>query len=607
MKFEDLLQETGGFGNFQILILLLLAIPRINLPFHYLLNNFVAVVPPHRCALSDQGEFGNFTEAELLLISIPRESDGTLSSCKMYREPQWHLLENYTWRRPKDYTGGPPNTSTWGPPNTSTWGPPNTSTWGPPNTSTWRPPNTSTWGPPNTSTWRPPNTSTWGPPKTSTLQSCQQGWAYDHSQFTSTIATQWDLVCEQKWLSKASSTFFFIGVMVGAILNGYLSDRYGRRRTLLVCSVLTLVFEMVAAASVNYPMFAVFRALSGMSISAVPIVLTALSVEWVEVNHRSKSWVVTSIFWPLGIMLLSPVAYLIRDWRWLLIAATSPYIFIIISIWWLPESARWLLTKGKVKEVHALLVQCSSMNRQTHLSSNINTEVLSKIAEEENTKTNYSFVNLFSTPEMRKISLYTGLVWFGVAFSYYGISLNITGFGLNMYMTTFIYGAIEIPFKLTLYFFIEKRSRRQIQAWSILVSGFLIGFNTVIPVSLSPLRTTIATLGQGFSGAAFMVLYLYTAELYPTVLRQNGIGYNLFLSRIGVALAPLVLLLDEVWKVLPQVIYCSVAIVCGLVAFLLPETLNVELPDTIKDIEETRSETICPTVDPKEDVRSHKF
>ncbi|XP_078503191.1 solute carrier family 22 member 7-like [Lissotriton helveticus] len=215
-------------------------------------------------------------------------------------------------------------------------------------------------------------------------------------------------------------------------------------------------------------------------------------------------------------------------------------------------------------------------------------QVLSKIAEEENTKTNYSFVNLFRTPEMRKISLYTGLVWFGVVFSYYGISLNITGFGLNMYMTNFIYGAIEIPFRLTLYFFMKKRSRRQLQAWSILVSGFFIGINTVIPVSLGPLRTTIATLGKGFSGCAFMVLYLYTAELYPTVLRQNGIGYNLFLSRIGVALAPLILLLDEVWKVLPQVIYCSVAIVCGLVAFLLPETLNVELPDTIKDIEETR-------------------
>ncbi|KAJ1147821.1 hypothetical protein NDU88_000676 [Pleurodeles waltl] len=455
--------------------------------------------------------------------------------------------------------------------------------------------------------WGPPNNSTWGPPNASNLQSCRDGWVYDHSQFTSTIATQWDLVCEQKWLNKASSTFFFIGVMVGAILNGYLSDRYGRRTMLLVCSVLTLVFEVTAAASVNYPMFAVFRSLSGMSLSAVPVVTTALSVEWVEVKHRFKAWCMSSIFWPIGIMLLSLVAYLIRDWRWLLIAAMSPYVFIIISIWWLPESARWLLTKGKVKEAHTLLVRCSSMNSQAHLSSRINTEVLSKIAEDENARTHYSFVNLFRTREMRKISICTGLVWFGVAFSYYGISLNITGFGLDMYMTNFIYGAIEIPFRLGLYVFMKKRSRRQIQAWSILVAGSFIGINTMIPVSLGPLQTTIATLGKGFSGAAFTVLYLYTAELYPTVLRQNGIGYNLFLSRIGVSLAPLILLLDEVWKVLPQVIYCSVAIACGLVAFLLPETLNVGLPDTVKDVEETRSKTICPTKDPREDVHSHKF
>ncbi|KAJ1147842.1 hypothetical protein NDU88_000688 [Pleurodeles waltl] len=104
----------------------------------------------------------------------------------MYGEPQWHLLENYTW--------------------------------GPPNNSTWRPS--------KISTWETPGASTCGPPNAFTVQSCQHGWTYDHSQFTSTIATQWDLVCEKKWLNKASSTFFFIGVTVGAIFIGYLSDRY---------------------------------------------------------------------------------------------------------------------------------------------------------------------------------------------------------------------------------------------------------------------------------------------------------------------------------------------------------------------------------------------
>ncbi|KAJ1147789.1 hypothetical protein NDU88_000648 [Pleurodeles waltl] len=465
----------------------------------------------------------------------------------MYREPQWHLLENNTWRPPK----------------------------------------VSTWGPPKASTWRPPNASSWGPPNELFLQSCQHGWAYDHSQFTSTIATQWDLVCERKWLNQASATFFFIGVTIGAILIGYLSDRFGRRTMLFVCFVFTLVFGMAAAASINYPMLAVFRSLSGVSLSGLSIITVALSVEWVDVKHRTLAGCLTSLCWSIGNTFLSLVAYLIRDWRWLLVALTSPCILGIISIWWLPESARWLLAKGKVKETYAYLLRCSSMNGKECLSSKINIETLSEIAEDENTGAHYSYIDLFRTPVLRKISICAGMVWFGVAFCYYGISLNITGLGLDMYMTQFVYGAIEIPSKLGIYIFMSKGGRRYAQAWTLLITGLFLGLNTVIPVSQGVLRTIIAIIGKGFSEASFTSVMLYTAELYPTVLRQNGIGYNSFLARIGVSLAPLILLLDDTWMLLPQIIYCSVAIISGLVAFSLPETLNVRLPDTVKDIEET--------------------
>ncbi|XP_069092488.1 solute carrier family 22 member 7-like [Pleurodeles waltl] len=577
MKSEDLLLEAGGFGRFQVFILLLIAIPRVTLPLHFLLDNFLAAVPPHHCALQGESGFGNLTAEELLLIRIPREPDGTFSSCKMYIEPQWHLLENYTW----------------GPPNNSNWRLLRASPWGQVRASTWRQPNSSSWGPPNNSTWRPPNASN--------LESCQYGWTYNRSQFTATIATQWDLVCEQKRLSQASATFFFIGVMVGAIVFGYLSDRYGRRSMLLVCYVLTLVFGMAAAASINYPMLTVFRSLSGMSLSGFSSITLAMSVEWMDTKHRTLAGCLSSLCWSFGNMLLSLLAYLIRDWRWLLFAATSPCILMIISIRWLPESPRWLLTKGKVKEAHTVLVQCSSMNGKAVLSSKISTETLRKIAEEENTGTNYSYIDLFRTPVLRRISVCAAVVWFGVAFCYYGISLNITGLGLDMYMTQFVYGAIEVPSKLGVYVFMDKGGRRHAQAWTLLITGFCIGINTVIPVSLGPLRTTIAIIGKGFSEASFTSVLLYTAELYPTVLRQNGIGYNSFIARIGVSVAPLIILLDDLWKVLPQIIYCAVAIVSGLVAFCLPETLNVRLPETVKDIEETRRpEAGPPEAAPKE-------
>ncbi|XP_078497458.1 solute carrier family 22 member 7-like [Lissotriton helveticus] len=551
MKLEELLLDAGGFGRFQILILLLLVIHRATLSMHFLLHNFISVVPPHRCTLQNKDVFGNLTEEEMLLISIPREPDGTFSSCKMYREPQWDLLENYTL--------GPPYSTTWGSSNASA------------------------------------------------LQACQHGWDYDHSQFMSTIATEWDLVCERKWLTQASATFFFIGVTVGAVLIGYLSDRYGRRTMLLVCCVCSVVFAMTAAVALNYPMFVVFRSLSGVTLSGFPMLTTALGVEWVDTKHRTLAGFLTSTYWSIGIMLLPLVAYLIRDWRWLLIAVTCPYLLGIISIWWIPESVRWLLTKGKVKEAHALLVQCSSMNGQAHLSSNINTEVLSKVAEEENPGKHYSFIDLFRTPVLTKVSICAAAVWCGAFVSYYGISLNITGFELDMYMTQFLFGAVEIPFKLGVYIFMKKGGRRHALAWTLLIFGFCIGINIVIPEFFGALRTTIAVIGKGFAGAIFTTLILFSTELYPTVLRHNGFGFNSFIGRIGTSVAPLILLLDEAWKPLPQVIYCSVAILSSLVTYCLHETFNIRLPETVKDVEETWDQSMSPTVDPKEVIQMEKF
>lgn len=62
-------------------------------------------------------------------------------------------------------------------------------------------------------------------------------------------------------------------------------------------------------------------------------------------------------------------------------------------------------------------------------------------------------------------------------------------------------------------------------------------------------------------------------------------GYNSFMGRFGVAVSPLILLLDEVWKELPQVVLCSTALLGGLVARTMAETRNRCLPETIEDIE----------------------
>lgn len=70
---------------------------------------------------------------------------------------------------------------------------------------------------------------------------------------------------------------------------------------------------------------------------------------------------------------------------------------------------------------------------------------------------------------------------YGVAFTYYGITLNISGFGLNPYLTQFIFASIEMPMKVGVYFFVDKFGRRPGEICSLLMTGLFLVINMFVP------------------------------------------------------------------------------------------------------------------------------
>ncbi|XP_037104126.1 solute carrier family 22 member 7-like isoform X2 [Syngnathus acus] len=498
MKFDDVLAEVKGFGPFQYRLMLSLTIPRLAMPLQFLLNNFIAFIPLHHCnvsALDDGDVFRNLSSEERLIVSIPVEGVGSLSSCQMFAEPQYHLLLNSS--------------------------------------------------------------------NTTVLPTvhCQNGWVYDTSIMKSTLATEWDLVCERKKMNRSTATIFFLGVMLGSAIFGQLSDRFGRKTALLVSYVITMIFGFGSALSTNFAMFAVMRFFTGFGTSGVIIASGVLCMEWADIKHRSLMYIVLTMDWSLGCSLLAALAYFVNDWRYLTAAATSLLLPAIIYWWWLPESARWLVSQKK--------------------------DLLKRIVL-ENEKGKYSFLDLMRTPTLRRLTLIAGPVWFGVACSYYGITLNISGFGVNIFLTQLIYGAIELPAKLVCFFSINKIGRKLIVSGGLLLTGLCLICVILIPSDMAVCRTAVGTLGKFFSEAAFTVLCLYTTELYPTVVRQISYSCCSIIGRLGVALSPLVALLDEVWVGLPRLLFGLMASGAGLLTFLLPETNNVSLAETIQDVEQRK-------------------
>ncbi|NWS91575.1 S22A6 protein, partial [Toxostoma redivivum] len=93
------------------------------------------------------------------------------------------------------------------------------------------------------------------------------------------------------------------------------------------------------------------------------------------------------------------------------------------------------------------------------------------------------------------------------------------------------------------------------------------------------LRMAFAVIGKGALAASFNCAYIFSGELFPTVIRQTGMGLGGTMARVGSMVAPLVRLSAEVAPALPLVIYGSAPLVSALGTALLPETRNAALPE----------------------------
>ncbi|XP_060711498.1 solute carrier family 22 member 6-like [Hemiscyllium ocellatum] len=531
MGFNDILEDVGSMGKFQIIHILLVTSPSLLLTMHNLFQNFLAAIPEHHCRIPLEvndsryaNVVGRLQTEELLRVFIPLDRNQEPEKCLMYSSPQWHLLDlNGTHGNVTEYH----------------------------------------------------------------TQKCTDGWTYDNSKFKASTVTEWDLVCDQRSLRWITQSIYMAGLLVGAMVLGRLSDKFGRRTLLLWSHLQMAVSGTCAAFSSSYPLLCFWRFLCGIATSGLILNAFSLRVEWIPTRFRTSVEMISNYVYTTGQMVLAAVAYGIQHWRWLQLTLSAPFFIFFFYSWWLPESARWLILNDKADVALKQLRRIAKINGKEVEGKKLTLEILKSSMKDEQltAKNKHGVLDLFRTPVIRKIACCTMLAWFATGFAYYGLAIDLQGFGVDIYLIQFIFGAVDVPAKFIGFVSMSLIGRRFTHSTSLILAGCVIVANIFIPKELNALRMSLAAIGKGCLATAFSCCYLYSGELYPTVVRQTGMGLVSTTARVGAMIAPIVRLSgDYVWF-LPMTIYSGVAIVAGLAICALPETRNKPLPETIEGIE----------------------
>lgn len=420
-----------------------------------------------------------------------------------------------------------------------------------------------------------------GVPANATV-SCDS-YIYDDSKYKSSAVIEWSMVCGRAFLRATCDALFMIGVLVGSIVFGQMSDNFGRKPVFFASLVLQVIFGVLVAIAPDYWTYTIGRLVIGATTSGVFLVSYVLSMEMVGPTKRLFAGIAVQMFFSFGFIVTAVFAYFFREWREFQIAITLPGLLFMCYYWFIPESARWLLSKGRNDEAIQIIEAVAKENKVQ-----IPKEVLKGIIDEQAlpkdiAENKPSLWDLFRYPNLRKKTLLIFFCWFVNSATYYGLSWNTSNLGGNDLVNFAISGGVEFPAYTFLLFTLNRWGRRSILCGCMLMAGLMLLLAVFVPTHLNWLSIVLAMSGKMAITASYGTIYIFTTEQFPTPVRNVGLGASSMMARIGGILAPYINVSADIWKPLPLVVFGALSLASGLLSLYLPETLNKKLPETIEE------------------------
>ncbi|PEE65767.1 MFS transporter [Bacillus thuringiensis] len=380
------------------------------------------------------------------------------------------------------------------------------------------------------------------------------GWLFDAmdvgmlSFIMVALQKDWGLTSQEMgWIGSINS----IGMAVGALIFGILSDKIGRKSVFIITLLLFSIGSGLTALTTTLAMFLVLRFVIGMGLGGELPVASTLVSESVEAHERGKIVVLLESFWAGGWLIAALISYFVipkYGWEVAMVLSAVPALYALYLRWNLPDSPRF----QKVEKRPSVI---------------------------ENIKSVWS-------GEYRKATIMLWILWFCVVFSYYGMFLwlpsvmVLKGFSLiKSFQYVLIMTLAQLPGYFTAAWFIERLGRKFVLVTYLIgtaCSAYLFGVADSLTVLI-----VAGMLLSFFNLGAWGALYAYTPEQYPTVIRGTGAGMAAAFGRIGGILGPLLvgyLVASEASLSLIFTIFCgSILIGVFAVVILGQETKQREL------------------------------
>ncbi|KAK7896725.1 hypothetical protein WMY93_022050 [Mugilogobius chulae] len=403
------------------------------------------------------------------------------------------------------------------------------------------------------------------------------------------IRCEWRL---QDWQVALVSTMVFLGFMLCGVLGGYLADRYGRWTVVFGGFVWSAYFSLLTSFAPTYGWFIFLRSMVGCGVAGVSQGFV-LKTEFIPAKYRAYLLPLATIFWMLGSMLIIILGMLVvptLGWRWMIRLSVAPSVILIFLFKFIPESARYHVSAGNIPAALNTLQRIAKMNRASLPEGQL----------VEPASTERGNWRLLLSPTFLRTSLLLWYSWFVASFAYYGSVLSsselleknllcVTNadhehqikhrledglcycipFGRGDYQTLLISSIGEValvPLNIGLLnLFGRKMSLTILQ----LMAGMFFLLINVCTTMFG--FTVLLFLLRSLVSMNFNVVYIYTAEVYPTAARSLGMGFCTSFSRIGGMIAPFIaqVLMSQsvIMALCPFAVACFI---CALGNFLLP-------------------------------------